>query len=182
MALMLMGSFLLVACRSTTSISVQTDSTIEAKIERLSTYAWVPDASTRQGKERINNIPELDKLLKSAVEAQLNARGYEKVGFDKADMRLVYHVALLDKSVDEQVGMYHSRTTEWSYDNALAHNVHLEFEKGSFLLDVLNPENDGVMWRGLVSTVVEPDKSLTKRRQKVYASLAKMMKTFPFKK
>lgn len=171
----------LTACKTKTTVRVESDENVMERISGLSTYAWLEN-STVQGNDRVHNISGLDDLIKAGVNAQLKILGYKAVTLEEADMHLTYHVSLTDLSETHTVGGFESRTSEWKHDPVDFSNMVIEHERGSLLLDVINPENNAVMWRGLVSAILNPDKPKEARQNKAFDSIGKMMEGFPAKR
>ncbi len=172
--------FSLVSCNTTTTVRIESDPAKEANIRQQSTFAWIPGASERHGNSRIHEIEELDKLLKAAVGAQLKGRGYKETAFENADLKLGYQVGLTDAIVSATTTreMNHTLIVNGNVDTR---EVQMEFEKGSFYLEIFDSLQGEILWKGAISAVVDPDQSLTKRRQHVFDKMAEMMNRFPRK-
>lgn len=166
---------ILSSCNSTTVIQVQSDSVRNDEIRSKSTYAWVPNAVTKQGLERIERIKELDGLVKRSVEEVMNSKGYRKVGYSEADIRLASHAALFDAAFETRVGDGQS-FVEYS------HSMMVEYEKGALVVEALEPGSGATLWSGSVSAVFDMNNLKKLRQKKAAGVIGKLMEAFPAKK
>ncbi|MBK1877601.1 DUF4136 domain-containing protein [Pelagicoccus mobilis] len=178
---LLIAVLALPGCKTTSLVRVESDNSITNQIASLSTFGWV-EGSTVQGKDRIHKIPQLDENIRAAVNAFLEIKGYVLTAPQKADMHLIYHVSLTDASESTSMGTAVSRDFEWNQEPSEARDLVIEYERGSLLLDVMNPETGKVMWRGLVSQIVDPERPQRTRRAKAFKNIEKLLEEFPKKK
>ena len=155
-------------------IRVQSDYNPRADFARLRTYAWLSDPQI-VGDPRIDS-PLLDRRIRAAVERHLAAKGYQKLEDGVPSFRVAYHVYLQRKTqlVAEPVGPYSYRwwggmTTVRTY----------EYDEGTLVLDVVDPQTDELMWRGTASATVDPHASVEKREERVDRAVSSILEKFP---
>lgn len=170
------------ACKEKVAAKVETNPDSIAKISSYSTYAWNPNASTKLGKERIQEIKDLDTVISAAVEKKLNAKGFKKVAYADADMSVEYHAALFDAMMEAQGGGVPSRTAEWQVGPDGSRSLIVEYEKGALAVKVLEGKSDNVLWIGLASAVANPKRSAAKREELIGEGVGLLMEDFPAKK
>jgi hypothetical protein len=145
---------------------------------RLGSYGWLPDPRPPTGDPRLDSSL-LDGRIRSAVKAQLAARGYREVSPDQADFLVTYHVALESKlDVDT---MYRSYGYGWGrgYGPVELDTVVREYEQGTLLLDFVDPETRNLIWRGSASAEITPDSTPERRQERVNRAVAGMLERFP---
>ena len=172
-------SLCLNACKGKIVAKVKTTPDQVAKIGSFSTYAWNPNASTKLGKERIQDIKDLDAVISFAVEKELNSRGFKKVSYEEADMSLEYHAALFDAMMEAQGGGVPSRTAEWQVGSDGSRSLIVEYEKGALAIKVLEGQSESILWIGMASAVANPNRTSGKRKELINEGITLLMEEFP---
>lgn len=166
---------LLAAC---SSVTVNTDYDPGADFAALKTYAWLARKAGATGDPRLDSTL-LHERIRSAVEAQLAARGYEKVAVGRADFLVAYHTAIERKiDVDTIYRGYGYRSGAWGW--GVGHEtVVYEYDRGTLLLDVLDPKAHRLLWRGSASAIVSEQSTPEQRTKRVNEAVAKLLDRFP---
>jgi hypothetical protein len=154
--------FLTVSCHTT---SVKHDYDLEADFSNLKTYDWMPDPGVVMGlvQEAIEGNTLLDKRIKSAVNDQLAAKGYQQKT-DDPDFLVVYYVSVREKLKD--------------WGNEYDGRVRM-LQEGTLILDVVDPEKDEVIWRGVASRTLEKNPTPEKREENINNAVKKLLDKFP---
>ena len=171
----------LAGCKTTTVIKIQSDPQSESTIQSYGTYAWILEDASRHGKTRLYEMEDLDEVLTSVIDSYLGELGYQKTESPESDMLLVYHVGLIDNTVDHLVGDAELRSLEWERDPFDSKDLERNFERGSLLLEVIETDTNSVLWRGAVAMRINPDDSVRKRRFNAVDRIADLLDTFPVK-
>lgn len=161
------------------SISVKQDYDREADFSALKTYDWMqtPPAATGDVKAALERNSLLDKRVRSGVDAQLSAKGYQKETAGP-DFYVIYHTGIEDKV----------NVTDWGYGYAgygrygmgAVHSVDVyEYQEGTLIVDVIDAKTKQLIWRGFATGTVDPDADAEKREKKLNEAITKMMAQFP---
>jgi hypothetical protein len=112
-----------------------------ADFARYRTYNWGPPDSWTTGDPRLDSNPFFQEQVRSAVDKQLAARGFEKTTSDRADVRLHYHASITQridaKGIDEEYGYCDTHDCQ-----------PYVYEAGTLLLDFVDTRTNRVVWRG----------------------------------
>ena len=92
--LVFIGGLLSAACHS---ISLRSDYDPEADFQSLRSFAWQPPPKALHPHPFVDNSL-LRKQVRSAVRAELRARGYREVAAEEADFLVTFHVTLQSKN------------------------------------------------------------------------------------
>ncbi len=167
-----------------TTIRVTSDFDPSADFSGLRTYAWIPGPQERTGDPRIDN-PLLDSRIRETVDRQLAAQGYQKQRSGRPDFWIGYHAAIKSKmSIDVINDYYHyPRGWGWGYGAAYAPSgattyVH-EYEEGTLILDVVNPQTSELIWRGSADAEVNRRAKPEERQKKLGKAVQKILSRFP---
>ncbi|MFQ5674943.1 MAG: DUF4136 domain-containing protein [bacterium] len=148
------------------SIYVKSDYDHEANFENYVTFKWMPAPKKR----RRNSVPQgslLDKRIRRAVEHELRARGYEVTASGPADILLAYHVNL-----QKRVEVSQARYGYWGWRPGYVHR----YKEGSIIIDLVDPRNNQLVWRGAAIGAVGSTKASQK---KISEAMAKVFKEYP---
>ncbi len=145
------------------------------RLDRYQTFAWGGGDTLPVGDPRLENNPFFDARVRSAVEHELTAKGLRRATVSP-DLLVHYHA-----SVRQRVDVV--RTDEargYSSPELRATDKVVEFDEGTLIVDVVDPRNKAVIWRGWsqtdVSGLIEQPKAMEKR---INASVRLMMQRFP---
>lgn len=123
------------------------------------TYDWVSGAGAGTvGADGTEN-PRLDALIKASVEKHLARKGYARAR--DADVWVDYRVAR-NVRADPYGGIEFPQHTE-----------------GSLGLYVINPEDSKLIWRGIVTTALDPAASPEERVKTLDIAVQKMLDELP---
>jgi hypothetical protein len=149
---------------------------------KFKTYKWVDlkDATP------VNDLT--DKQIKSAAEAQLAAKGLTRVDSDSADLYIAYQVAV---GQEKQFTSYNS---SWGYgpgwygggwyghggmSSGTSTGQTSTIYVGQLGIDMYNPADKDLIWRGVVSKTLDPKAKPDKQEKNLNKALAKLFKNYP---
>lgn len=178
-ALLFLGA-ILAGC-ATASVSSDYDRATD--FSALKTYAWAEDQAS--GDLRFD-APDLRETIRQSVEAELQAKGLQKVAGGDADALLKYYITVEQKKevaggsyppVFNSRGAYAGAAGPNSF--AAREMMTFHYEEGTFVLDMLDPKSGDIIWRGSLESMVDPGATPAKRIERVPAAVAKVLKNFP---
>lgn len=180
LALCIVVSILLAGCAST--VKVQKEIGDSSNLTGLKSYDWMKTETPPGENVRVNN-PEVDGLVRNAVNASLQKKGYVMAAAGNPDFVVTWFGAIEAKvkkeSIDHFYRTYGYGAVSSQLDAKKEGAVVLEYEEGTILIDVLNPESHETIWRG--SGTDRLYKEMSKDQAAVYINrmVAQILKKFP---
>jgi hypothetical protein len=173
MLLIALVSVVVIGCGP--SISVTHDYDKEADFTKLKTFSWMAVGAIPVGnaKTAVEQNTLLDKRIKSAVNRELETKGYE-MNEANPDFVMIYHVG-----VDDKINV-----TDWGYGYPSPYwggrNVSVyQYTQGTLILDIIEPATKQLIWRGEAQGTVDQDASPEDREAKLNLAAAKLLDNFP---
>ena len=176
-----------------TTIRVDSVYNPEADFEGLHTYAWRPGPQGNLDDPRVDD-ERLEAWIRAAVNNELSALGFEKVENATPDFLIGYHLAIDARlevtTINEtyhnpagidgyrySFGKYHPHVGATGYGPQKT--VLREFEQGSLILDISDPESAELTWRGVAQAEVHENYSPEQRRKRINNAVHMILKPFP---
>ena len=175
-----------VAGCSTMEISYDYDP--KADFTGLKTYDWLAEPQKPTGDPRIDGNTILETRIHEAVDAGLAARGFRKVTSDP-DFLVAYHVSLDKRQSVQTLNNYYGYGPGWGYGYGASYRPGVwagapetyvyEYEEGTLILDIVNPRNKELIWRGSAQDEVHFKTSPEKEQTQLDEAVHKMLEKFP---
>jgi hypothetical protein len=146
----------------------------DTDFSRFKTYKWVS----------IKNAQQVDDItarqLTAAIDAELAKKGLTKTDSDDADLYIGYQTAI---GTQKQWNAYN---TGWGYGprwgGGMATATSSTIYVGALDLDMYEPPNKRLVWRGAVSKTIDPNAKPDKRQKNIQKAIEKLLKNYPPKK
>jgi len=151
-----------------------------ANFSQYKTYKWVAikDAA------KINPLAE--QQLKSAIDAQLAAKGLTKTEDDKADLYIAYQAAV---NQEKQFNSFSSDMGGWGYGagwrgyggmgmsttTTTSSTIHI----GTVGIDMYDSAQKQLVWRGQASKTLDEKAKPEKQQKNLNKAMAKLFKKYP---
>lgn len=146
---------------ATMSVRTAYDSKVDFADYRI--FAWV-------GVDRANPPSEwVDKLVRTAVEQELMAKGYQKANGTKADFLVAYDTALEERTVWQPV-------ITGTGIVALQNVCRYTYREGTLTIDFIDSRSGQAIWRGCAIDMVS-DRSDAER--KIKPAVKQILERFP---
>ena len=121
--------------------------------------------------------PLIKKRVKLAVESEMRKKGFVGTWEDKADLVIYPFAATKDKI----------HVTEWGYNYGgywrnypTGRNIDVnQYTEASLVLDLVDNKTHELLWRGIGTGVVEPNKSPEEKTKIVDEAVKKIMAQYP---
>jgi Domain of unknown function (DUF4136) len=139
------------------TLNVQTDYDVDADFTNLRTFAWLDPPIVEDRPPPADTDPFaynslLDKRVRAAVTANLEARDFEPAASDAADFLLRYYVVFRDRvrSSPYYGGAYVSGPygPYWGPYGYYAGTTSYTYSEGTLVIDVIDPKTHQIIWRG----------------------------------
>jgi hypothetical protein len=157
--------------------TVDYDQTVD--FAHLQRYAWLPDPPGPRSDPRVHN-DLIDARVRGAVDRILAARGYEQVPEADAEFFVAYYL-LLESRLDVRTvgsGLGDNSRDWWTTSTGAQTNV-TQYERGTLLLDVLEPQDRRLIWRGSTNARVRRSMSVDKRNRLINEAVDTILSRFP---
>jgi hypothetical protein len=157
------------AAAACSTVTTSSDYDPEYDFAGLETYTWLespPD--TAVGDLATGRV-------RTAVDEVLAGLGYRVVEA-QADLLITFEVSRQDRvRVTEQDTYGRRRHGTWGTRRVDVY----EYQEGTLLLDVIDPETEQLVWRGTATDVLARDRTPEQRMEKTREAVAAMLASFP---
>ncbi len=178
--------FLLLLVGGCSTLRVSSDFNPTYDFTRLKTYAWLDDGKAVSSDARVNNDLIVERV-RSAVESSLAAKGYVKTDAASADF-VVSWLGAIDKKLQvESIDHFYSpygygalaRDPYWNRGRGLRTTTAREYEEGTIIVDVLDPGQHKLIWRGSGTDRIGSNNSPEKVTRNINEAVSAIMASFP---
>lgn len=165
------------------SINVHSDYDPETDFSGLKTYDWLPDKRNFG-----ETYPLVDKRVRKSVEDELAAKGFIKDSSNDPDFRIRYDAAVESKMKIQKVDDFYAYPSgSWHYEyrslNPFGSYARAyDWEEGTLILDVVNPDNKYLIWRGTAQARLNRDNPPKDSEKMIRDAVKKILDQFPPKK
>lgn len=184
-ALVLLLATVLAGC---STLEISSDFDPKADFTSLKTYDWLDEPQKPTGDPRIDGNTLLEKRIHEAVETALAARGFKKVTRDP-DFLVAYHVSLDKRQSVQTLNSHYGYAPGWGYGYGASYRPGYwagapetyvyEYEEGTLILDIVNPKNKELMWRGSATDEVSFKSTPEKDQTELNKAVDEMLERFP---
>jgi len=174
-ALLTLGLAMSVGC---SGVRVTTDFDPDAEFSGFKKYAWLPDEPGQGGDPRLHN-DLIDARVRSSVDRGLADRGFEKVSLASANFLVTYYLGL-ETRIDVQTVHSSFRYSRRGWSGSVGTDTRVrQYERGTLLLDVLDPGSTRLVWRGSADSRVNSRSDPARRDQQIDAAVQSILNRFP---
>ena len=179
---LLMVALVQTACAG---ISVNQDFSEGADFSALTTWNWMP-AGDREGGDPRTDSPLVDQRIRSAIEGQMQAKGYRKVDSGEPSFRVGYHLILEDQVDYETVNAYWGRG--WGYRGvygrygpamATSRTYSVEYTQGTLIIDFFDVGSKELVWRGSAEGKINESNDPLEKQQRADQAVLAILEQFP---
>src|SRR5262245_29919982 len=165
----------LVAAGLGCATTVRVDFDPDEDFARYRTWAWLP----RGWEVPASDVdPELDALLRGAIERELAARGFSQAGELTPDFLVTYHLRIQHQLVrgieTPAMQTLSSPHREGGYEVVASRPSVLPYELGTLVLDVAEARQRQLVWRGIGTRRVR-----TSFKRRAEAVVGEIFEEFP---
>lgn len=179
---------LLAGLAGCSTMEVSSDYDPSASFADLATYDWLDTPKEPIGDPRIDGNTLLEKRIHAAVDAELAARGYTRTQSDP-DFLVAYHVSLDKRRSVQVLNDHYGYGPGWGYTYGAAYRPGYyagtsqtyvyEYEEGTLILDVVEPESRQLIWRGSARDEVHFKSTPERDESQLREAVTRMLERFP---
>ncbi len=148
-------------------VPVEVESDVGERGPNLKTWAWLQRPPVARGEAEFGAV---EARVRPAVERELGARRLRKVDRERPDFLITYYAAI-EKPIDANAITYAAGVP-------LTTKPVTSYERGSFLIDVLDAKTGKLLWRGVGRRVFEPQQTPEQRSERIDAAVASVIDEF----
>lgn len=152
---------------------VRTSHSPDTDFSGYRSYAW----KTRPGIESDHPLAAgspLDQRIRRAADEALARRGFEPAGAAAPDFWVVYTGFVEESLSIEGEKRRIAKGVSWIGDPG-AHSI-LAYEKGTLVVEVIDPASQSIVWSGWATDVVDTPEKLRKKAEK---TVQRILRHFP---
>ncbi len=176
------------AATGCSQVAVYVEHDPRASFPDLATYQWLEQPSMASAPDVEN--PILDARVRSVVDAELAARGFEKQDDGTPDFLVGYTAAVDNAMQAVTIDRYYGYTQTTYLTRAGSardyprgtlgrQTVVYEYQQGSLILDISTPVPRRLIWRAYARSAVDPNETQETRDKRLREAVRKMLKDFP---
>ena len=179
-SLVSMGALLLVASVAAGQ-DVRYNFDKETDFSKFKTYKWVPIKDAAKPNDLV------DKQIIETIDAELAKKGLTKTDADSANLYIGYQAAV---GTEKQFTSYN---TDWGYGpgwyrggwygggmgSSMSTGQTSTIYVGQLALDMYDPANKDLVWRGTASKTIDPKAKPEKQQKNLTKAIAKLLKNYP---
>ncbi|PHR26737.1 MAG: hypothetical protein COA36_11365 [Desulfotalea sp.] len=179
----ILSAIMLLVLSACSGVDVQTQVRSGSDTAKFATYSWLEIGDTSLTGVRMHR-PDVDAWVKASVDRQLLAKGYTKVSGRQPDMIVSWVGAIEQKVKVESINHFYS---SYGYGPVAASMLpgtkddgkRREYEEGTILLNILDPESHTIFWRGRGTDLLLPDLDNDEVALYIGRLVKSILKTFP---
>ena len=153
----------------------------ETDFSKFKTYKWVPIKDAAKPNDLV------DKQIIDTIDAELAKKGLTKTDADSANLYIGYQAAI---GTEKQFTSYN---TDWGYGpgwgrggwygggmgSSMTTGQTSTIYVGQLALDMYDPANKDLVWRGTASKTIDPKAKPEKQQKNLTKAIAKLLKNYP---
>ncbi|WP_421870946.1 DUF4136 domain-containing protein [Marinoscillum sp.] len=154
---------------SVSRYSVITDYDRDADFSTYETYYWSDEFQSENNKDPLFYNSLTKKRLKTAIESEMQGRGYV---LDAFDPDLLINSRVLVEQKNTQQSNYSYSPYSWYYYPAMPSNTSTQSKQGGVIIELIDKDRRQLVWQGYAPEVLETD---TREKQEEIRSAVAMI-------
>ena len=189
-----LGAVAILALAGCATTQVERDYDRDVSFEELETYTLIEQAGTSTGHPALSS-PLVDRRIRSAIERELDARGFRRVTAGDADFKVAAYVVAverLDVSTLDRYGYNNYGYRNYGYrrfgypryfgyggPGIVTRDYVREYVEGTLILDIIDGGKNELIWRGWASKALAHEPKPEKVDKYVFEAVGKILEGFP---
>lgn len=175
---LLLSVLALAAVSGCASLTVRRDYDAEHDFASFKTYTWQHEVQPETGNPRIDNSL-LDDRIRRAVNNTLAGKGFRQVDRSDADFLVAYFRDYRSRITGGSWNVGVGRSGYGRYGSVGYGSDISEYDESILTLDILSPEDERTIWRGVGIRTTYEGSSPDKITRIVNKAVSKILKKFP---
>ncbi len=179
-----LAGLILITVIGCTSIQTNSDHNPKTDFSLLKTYGWLNEIDQLSDDVRVNNKLTRE-TVRTAIEESLQAKGFKKADGDQADFLIAWFGAIEKKIRTENIEHFYApygygtlyRDPNWNPE--LNQKPVAEYEEGSLIIDFLDPDKHGLIWRGTGTGKIVEEQTQERAQKNLSQAVHKILEGFP---
>jgi len=167
-------------------IRVDIESDPTASYAKFKTYDWMRQPAIETDDPRADD-PRLGEWIRSAVESELQRKGYAAAGDGRPDFLLAHHVAIEQRLRESDLARRGPYTQSEVWDVRFGRERSVperrsrprSYEVGTLIVDVADAESNRLVWRGCARARVNERRKPEETQARIVRAVEKMFARFP---
>jgi hypothetical protein len=164
-------SFVLVCATLGWAQKVRYNYDTSTDFSKYKTYKWI------DSKEGAAPDQLIDSQIKQAIDSQLAQKGLTKTADEKADMLVVYQIAVSQETQWNTMGM--GGPGSWRWGGGMGTATSSTIKTGTLAVGLCDAASKKLVWRGDASKTLNPSKDPEKNQKNLQKAVAKLMEKYP---
>ena len=167
------------------TMEVSTEHDTAFNFSSLKTYTWLPNPQEYFGDSRIDKAA-LEARIQTAVDRELEAKKFMKITSGTPDFHVRYHaIAGMYMQVENVSKPGSGMSGDWNdqrlglYRRGGGKSATYSWDKGTLLLDMVNPGNKKIIWIGTAASKIDLHDSAEKKEERINRAVSKLLADFP---
>jgi len=162
-----------VGCANRPTLHVSAERSAATDFSAYRTYTWAnppPEPSLDQPR---TGRDLMDWQIRTIIENQLTAKGYDQVSSGRGDLIITYHLDVREGHTNSVQDFITYR--ESGGDEGMQEAYVYGYQQGTFVIEAVDAATRRLVWRGSAGSVINPDK----QQDRVREAVQRVMERFP---
>jgi len=164
---------LVVGCASKPTLHVSAERSTATDFSAYRTYAWANPPAEPSVEQPRTGRDLMDWQIRTIIENQLTAKGYDEVSSGRADLVITYHLDVREGHTESVQDFIAYR--ESGGDEGMQEAYVYGYQKGTFIIEAIDAATRRLVWRGSAGAVINPERQPDRVREAVL----RVMERFP---
>lgn len=120
----------------------------------------------------------LRNRIELAIEAQMDAKGFQNVARDKADVRVAYRVITRPNRPPSKAGRAEIPCRSCSQESQ-SNFKRRQFDEGTLIIQMIDRKTGKSVWRAVAPGSINPKADMDDRKEQVNKAVAFLLENFP---
>jgi len=177
-------SIIILIVSGCSTIQVTSEYNSKRDFSDLKSYAWFNDKDSPSDNLRINNELVIGSV-RDAIKESLVSKGFVETARDQADFLISWFGAIEQKVKIENITNFYAPYGYGTLYRDPALNTQAqakvikEYEKGSLIIDFLDPKSNTLMWRGIGQDRIVEGQSVENIKENLHLAVSQILANFP---
>ena len=164
---------IILGCASKPKLHVSAERSAATDFSAYRIYSWANPPAEPSLEQPRTGRDLLDWQIRTIIENQLTAKGYDEVSSGRADLIITYHLDVREGHVDSVQDFFAYRDS--GGDEGMQEAYVYGYQKGTVIIEAIDATTRRLVWRGSAGAVINPERQPDRVREAVL----RLMERFP---